>query len=373
MRFDTTMPERVATSVRGRSEEEIMQHTLIRAMFAVALTMSLAARPVAATPFVAPDCWGAEDRSRSFNGSMTTNGGTIVEQIGRRGSERVVQKSYGGLRVCMVTRGFDGERDDKPSRWPFRSDHVILETRTPNDVRTLDVNDRRLTYTVNGAVRPLDAAAREWRDDLLELLDVIWDLGQLRGRVSSLSGEISSINGERSSLEGQISSYRGHVSSMQGEISSLRGQVSSMRGEISSIRGHESSLRGQISSEGAAISNLRGMSWERARGIDVDAGIQRHEENIQRLERQIRDYDAESRVREIERRIDAFGVETRSPRWSVASARSTLRRRLRAFSDGSTNARGTVASAPSRLRSARSTFPDAPGSWRSVLTKRWRS
>jgi hypothetical protein len=311
MRFDTTMPERVATSVRGRSEEEIMQHTLIRAMFAVALTMSLAARPVAATPFVAPDCWGAEDRSRSFNGSLTTNGGTIVEQIGRRGSERVIQKSYGDLRVCMITRGFDGERNDQPSRWPSRSDRVIVETRMPNDVRTLDVDNGRFTYTVNGAVRPLDEAAQEWRDNLLELLDVTWDLGQLRGRVSSLSGEISSIQGERSSLQGQISSYRGQVSSMNGEISSLRGQVSSMRGEISSILGHESSLRGQISSERGAISTLRGMTWERARDIDVDARIRRHEESIQRIERQIRDYDAASRVREIERRIDMFDVETK--------------------------------------------------------------
>src|SRR5215216_3700535 len=91
----------------------------------------------------APECWGTEDRSRSFSGTMSTSGGTIVEQIGRRGSERVVQKSYGDLRVCMVTHGFDREPDDRPSRWPFRSDRVILETRMPNDVRTLDVNNGR--------------------------------------------------------------------------------------------------------------------------------------------------------------------------------------------------------------------------------------
>jgi hypothetical protein len=115
---------------------------------------------------VAPESWGTEDRSRSFNGTMTTSDGTIRE-IGRRGSERVVQKSYGDLRVCMVTHGFDGERDDRPSQWLFRSDRVILETRMPNDVRALDMNNSRLTYTVNGAVRPLDAAAREWRDNLL--------------------------------------------------------------------------------------------------------------------------------------------------------------------------------------------------------------
>ena len=99
---------------------------------AVALPLSLAsARPGAAMLVVAPECWGAEDRSRSFNGTMSTSGGTIQEQIGRRGSERVIQSSYGDLRVCMVTDGFDGERDDKPNQWPRRSDRVILETRMP--------------------------------------------------------------------------------------------------------------------------------------------------------------------------------------------------------------------------------------------------
>lgn len=259
----------------------------------------------------APDCWGAEDRSRSFNGTMSTNGGTIQEQIGRRGRDRVIQSSLGDLRFCMVTNGFDGESDDRPSRWSRRSDRVILETRMPNDVRTMNEDNGRITYMVNGAVRPLDAAAQQWRDDLLGLLDVTWNLGQLRGRVSSLRGEISSIQGTRSSLEGQISSLRGQVSSMQGEISSLRGQVSSMSGEISSIRGHESSLRGAISSERGSISNLRATTWERAREIDVDARSRRHEENIQRIEREIRDYDADGRVREVERRIDLFDVETK--------------------------------------------------------------
>ena len=267
--------------------------------------------PEPSTQAVAPECWGAEDRSGSFSGTMSTSGGRIQEQIGRRGRERVIQSSLGDLRFCIVTNGFDGEPDDRPSQWSRRSGRVILETRMPNDVRTMDVDNGRITYIVNGAVRPLDAAAQDWRDDLLSLLDVTWDLGQLRGRVSSLRGEVSSIQGNRSSLEGQISSFRGQVSSMQGEISSLRGQVSSMRGEISSIRGHESSLRGEISSERGSISNLRAMTWERAREIDVDARIRRHEENIQRIARAIRDYDADGRVREVERRIDLFDVETK--------------------------------------------------------------
>jgi chromosome segregation ATPase len=230
----------------------------------------------------APECWGTEDRYRSFSGSMTTNGGEVVEQIGRRGSERVLQKKYGELRVCMVTQGFDGEPDDPPGRWTLRSDRVILETRMPDDLRSLEVNEGRVIYRVNGAEQPLDDAAQEWRDNLLALLDPTWDLAQLRGRLSSLHGAISSIQGERSSLEGRISS--------------LRGRVSSMQGEISTIRGHESSLRGEIASERAAIPSPR------------------HEDNIRRLERQIREFDADARVREVERRIDEFDVETKVAR-----------------------------------------------------------
>ncbi len=211
-----------------------------------------------------PQCWGAEDRSGSFSGSMTTNAGAIVEQIGRRGGERVVQKSYGELRVCMITHGFGGEPDDPPSQWSLRSDRVILETRMADDVRTLEVSQGRVTYTVNGAERPLDDAAREWRDDLLRLLDPTWDLAQLRGRISSLRGRISSIQGERSSLLGQISSLRGQVSSMQGEIAS-----------------------------------------ERAAG---------HEDNVRRLERQIRDFDVEAKVARRQRLLDGLEVDERVSR-----------------------------------------------------------
>src|ERR1044072_9599345 len=87
-------------------------------------------------PIVARYCWGAEDRSGSFSGTISTSGGTIQEQIGRRGRDRVIQSSLGDLRFCMVTRGFDGEPDDRPSQWSQRSDRVIVETRMPNDVRT---------------------------------------------------------------------------------------------------------------------------------------------------------------------------------------------------------------------------------------------
>ena len=39
--------------------------------------------PEPSTQAVAPECWGAEDRSGSFGGTMSTSGGRIQEQIGR--------------------------------------------------------------------------------------------------------------------------------------------------------------------------------------------------------------------------------------------------------------------------------------------------
>jgi beta-lactamase regulating signal transducer with metallopeptidase domain len=339
-------------SILENRQRPVARRTIVPATVAFALTLSLAAaRPVArvqpisleapvtstaetavtataaptvkptVTPTVPPtvtaalgtvaaECWGMEDRSRDFRGSMSTRGSTIYEQIGRRGTDRVIQTTFGDLRICMVTDEFDGDRDDRPSQWPLRSDRVIMETRLGNDVRTLDVDNGRLTYAVNGVVRPVDGNAQEWRSNLMALFDAVWDLSQLHGRVSSMRGEISSIYGERSSLQGQISSLRGHVSSLRGEISSIRGHESSLRGQISSIRGHESSLKGQISSERGAISSLRGMSWERA-PADIESRIRRHEDNIRRIEREILDYDVEARVREVQREIDTYNTERR--------------------------------------------------------------
>lgn len=58
-----------------------MQRTLRRAMIAVALILSVPARPVAAMLVVAPECRGAEDRSRSFSGTMSTSDGMIQAHL----------------------------------------------------------------------------------------------------------------------------------------------------------------------------------------------------------------------------------------------------------------------------------------------------
>jgi hypothetical protein len=255
-------------------------------------------------------CWSYASGNRNFNGSSTISSGRVIHRIGRSGRERVAQMTFGDLRVCMVTEGYNGSELPAPSEWIGDADRVVLETERDNDVRRLDIDDSRTTFTINGRSAAMDDGARAWRSALLDLLDASWEVNILRGQESSLRGEISSTRGERSSLLGQISSLRGEVSSMLGEISSLRGQESSLRGEISSIRGHESSLRGQISSERGSISSLESQRWERNADRDAIASrVRRHQDRIRELEDEIARYNADARVREVERRIDEHATD----------------------------------------------------------------
>ena len=258
-------------------------------------------------------CWNEYSNSRSFNGSSTYSNNRFLQRIGRIGRERVAQLTFGDMRVCMITDGYDGPQDGElPSNWIGNADRIVMETERDNDVRRLEIIGGRSTFSINGRTQSIDDGVGTWRRALLELLDASWEASTLQGRESSLRGEISSIEGERSSLLGEISSLRGEVSSMLGEISSLRGEESSLRGEISSIRGHESSLRGQISSERGSISSLESQRWER--GVDreaVAARIRRHNDNIRAIEEEIARYDADGKVRAVEREIAAFDVDAR--------------------------------------------------------------
>jgi beta-lactamase regulating signal transducer with metallopeptidase domain/predicted nucleic acid-binding Zn-ribbon protein len=257
-------------------------------------------------------CWNAYSRARSFSGSSSTSyGDRLIQRIGRIDRDRIAQMTFGELRVCMVTFGYDGsDAAEAPSEWIGHADRIIMETERENDVRRLEIDGGRSSWFINGRSAAIDDGAGAWRRAMLDLLDTSWEISTLRGQESSLRGEISSVQGERSSLLGEISSLRGEVSSMQGEISSLRGEESSLRGEISSIRGHESSLRGQISSERGAISSLESQRWERGADRDaINARIRRHEDNIRDIERELDRYDTDARVRAVEREIATLDTD----------------------------------------------------------------
>jgi len=265
-------------------------------------------------PVVQPanGCW-TDEYHGSFTGSTTTTGGgahpIVTEMIGTRDGDRVVQTQLGDTRVCMVAEGAVGLEDARPSQWS--APRVLMESRRGSATAQMEIRGTQITWRVNGAERPVDQRAEAWRRAMLAALDQVWDISTLRGQVSTLRGQISTIRGEESSLRGQISSLRGEVSSMRGEQSTVRGQESSLRGEISSIEGQLSSLRGQISSEEGAISSLNADRYGSS-AADRDrlaAQIKSHEDDIARLERQIRDYDAASKVAAVEKQIQALDAE----------------------------------------------------------------
>ena len=284
---------------------------------------SLLATGAALQPAVGRDsaCWWDAANGSTFSGNISmseTGGRTVIhEQVGTRGASRVIQKSFGDLRLCMISEEI-GERDDGsvPSQWLDQARRTVLEARRGSVVQRLEVGrqagSQRISWRVGSQERPFDAPAQQWRDRMLATLDTIWELSRLRGEVSSLRGEISSIHGHESSLRGQISSLRGEISSMRGRASSVRGEESSLRGEISSIRGHVSSLHGAISSERGAISSLnanRYQAGDAERGR-IATSIRQHEAEIERIERAIRDYGADAKIAPVEREIaslDAAG------------------------------------------------------------------
>jgi len=290
------------------------------------LAQSVAARPAAIVPAVtsaptppAPavtrqeSCW-SRGTGGTFSGtvSMSDDNGvsTIYERSGRSGNEVIVQRSFGDLRVCARAEGL---RDDDalPSSWASRASRVVLETEQRGDVRQMNITGGQAAYTVNGAQRGVDASAQAWQSRLLALLDATWELSQLRGRESSLRGEIASIHGERSSLHGEIASLRGEVSSMRGQIASLRGEEAGMNGRIASIRGHLSSLQGQIASERGAIASLTASarSQTEADSDRISRRVAQHREAIRELEEEIRRYDVDSRVRAVEREMASLDVD----------------------------------------------------------------
>lgn len=255
----------------------------------------------------------------SFNGMsvVSDRSGTrvIYDLIGTRGADRIVMKVFGDLQVCMVAEGGGDDRSLTPSDLSGRARHTLIESRSGTAMQRLELtregNAQRVRWSVNGVERPFDAAAQDWRERMLTVLDTTWEISTIRGQVSSLRGEISSIRGEESSLRGQISSLRGDVSSLRGRISSVRGDESSLRGEISSILGHVSSLRGQISSERGSISSLMASRYDSS---DADRArlasrIREHEAEIDRLEKAIRDYGADAKIAAVERQIRDLDVE----------------------------------------------------------------
>jgi len=246
--------------------------------------------------------------------------------IGSRDGDRIIQRSFGDLKVCMLAEGVgDRGNGERPSQWIGRARRIVLEAQRAGTVQRLEVAGSRTSWQVNGATRAFDTAAEAWRDRMLAVLDITWEVSSLRGEESALRGQISAIHGERSALLGEISALQGSVSAMQGRISAVQGEESRLRGEISAIRGHVSTLQGKISAEQGKIMSLRTVN--RYAGLQPNPDLMRsgvesfddsrernriateiadHQAALARIQREIRDYGAERRIAAVQKQIDAI-------------------------------------------------------------------
>lgn len=297
-----------ARSIDVRVPSPVTQATVV---------LPIAPRYVVASP-AAPSqarrdgsCWLSGTDRDDFTGYTNTNSsGTILERVGTSGGNLIIQQRFGETRVCM--RAENGAKDgrDTPTTWAGRASRLIIETDRGGSTAHLDVSGpagraSQTTWRVNGAERPFDAAAQAWRDAVLAVLDRTWEISTLRGEVSTLRGEISTVRGEESTLRGEISTLRGDVSTMRGRQSTIQGEESTLRGEISQIQGHLSTLHGQISTEQGTISALTASRYglndaDRKRVADL---LKSHDAEIERIQREIRNYDAQAKIAAVERQL----------------------------------------------------------------------
>jgi hypothetical protein len=199
----------------------------------------------------------------------------------------------------------------------------------------------RYAWFVDGEARPLDAAARAWLADALQVVAACREIGRLQGQVGELQGRIGSIQGEIGSLQGEIGRVQGLVGGLQGKVGSIQGEQGSLQGTIG---GHQGAIGGleaarsqaspdlraridqEIEQHRAAIRKLqaeldggdiarrmadaeaelgRAQAASRAEIAELERKIAavKAEERIADLERQIRDLHADDRIREIETQL----------------------------------------------------------------------
>ena len=245
-------------------------------------------------------------RAESFSGSISSRGPNLIsERVGILNQvDRVILFTLDGVRLCMVGESVGSvDSTGAPSQWLGRAKRVVIEASTGNTTQRMVIEGGNALWQVNGAARPIDRAATEWRDRMLTMFDARWELTMAHSEETTLRGQITSIHGQETSLRGQITSLRGQVTSMRGHITTLRGQETTMRGRITTIRSHETTLRGQITTARGIITSLNAAGY---RSSDADRRIAEQERRIEQIERDIQDYNADARIDAVEKEIAAF-------------------------------------------------------------------
>ena len=180
-----------------------------------------------------------------------------------------------------------------------RGSSVMIETRgvDAGSQRMLITEEQgapRYEWWLNGDARPVDADARAWLKEALEVTGAIREIGSIQGHVGSLQGHIGSIQGEIGALQGQIGSIQGEEGSLEGKIGAIQGEMGSLLGEIGSHQGAIGSLQGARSS---ASDDLRKR---------IDREIEQHEAAIRKLEAERDDGTQARRLAKAEAELRAF-------------------------------------------------------------------
>jgi chromosome segregation ATPase len=227
-----------------------------------------------------------------------------------------------------------------------RGGSVLIETRgveagSQRMRITEEQGKARIEWWLNGDARPVDADARAWLKEALEVFAAYRAIGDIQGHVGSLQGEIGSIQGQIGSLQGSIGSIQGEEGRLQGKIGSIQGEQGSLQGEIGShqgaignlqaarssasddlkrrldgeIQGHEAAIRKleakrddgtlarRLAEAEAELRAFQQGSRERIRELERQIAAIQSENKIGQLEQQIESVHAEERIDEIERRV----------------------------------------------------------------------
>jgi beta-lactamase regulating signal transducer with metallopeptidase domain/predicted nucleic acid-binding Zn-ribbon protein len=246
-----------------------------------------------------------------------STGRTRSESVGRRGGSPWVSFSLGSLRLCLLADGAAAESGAVPStRALENAPRIMLEALDGEARQRLEITrsaggETTTTWRVNGVERRFDDTARVWRDRMLAVLGGTWEMQLLRDRQRSLKDELSAIMARRTILRNEIASLRGEARALDGQIKAVRSGDTSLRDRVMSIRAHARSLDGALSVARRAVSRLqRGrVLADHAERARIDERLAEQEAEIARLERELREYDADARVAAVEQERAVLNVQ----------------------------------------------------------------
>lgn len=139
---------------------------------------------------------------------------------------RVLRETFEDLSVCIRIDEGNVFEAIPPSQLLQRARYAVVESRRGGEVRQIELQRGAggalvETWRVNGEVRPIDAAAANWRARILPVIETSWQIWALRGEEGLLNGRISL-------LLGQVSTQEIGTGAADRQIERLRRQIDAL-------------------------------------------------------------------------------------------------------------------------------------------------